>query len=224
MDEKDRVFIESLFARQGEQFLKSLDDKLAATVEGLEQRLTGTFDDKLAATVEGLEQRLTGTFDDKLAATVEGLEQRLTEKFDSKLAATAERFEQALHQAVAELTERFERRLSETKAEFKQQVSSVHESFDHKISLLSEGHESLARRLDRLEEKMDRLDNKMDKMELRLSHQIEKVAHELAEHLADPEPHSRGYRIKEESPAFTSAVGIDLAATVDEMKDPEPDT
>jgi hypothetical protein len=65
MDQKDRVFIESLFAKQGEQ----LQQQMAQ----MEQRLTGSFDKKLADTAERFEKRFEAS-DKKLADTAERLE------------------------------------------------------------------------------------------------------------------------------------------------------
>jgi hypothetical protein len=78
--------------------------------------------------------------------------------------------------------------------------------------------------LDRVDRKVDQLDDKMDKMDLRHSHEVGKVAADLAEHIADPDANQRaGYRVREESVSFGADARINLTATVDEMRDQDPD-
>lgn len=82
--------------------------------------------------------------------------------------------------------------------------------------------QTMLEKLDRLEGKLDRLNAKMDQMELRLSHQIEQVAAALAEHLAGPETDRGAYMIREERSSYQAGAEIHLFATVDEMKDKDP--
>lgn len=51
--------------------------------------------------------------------------------------------------------------------QFKQHVTAVAESFDHKISLLAEGHHVLLNKMEGLEERFDRLEEKFDRLDLR---------------------------------------------------------
>lgn len=80
----------------------------------------------------------------------------------------------------------FDRKLDERTEDFKQHVSSVYESFDHKLALLAEGHASLADKIDGIEILLDKIDTRLDRVET-----------SLAAHRADTEAHQGLYRVKE---------------------------
>ena len=117
MDQNDRVWIESLFAKQAEQIQQQLDQRFAATEERFDQRFAAIeerFDQRFAA-IEGL-------FERRLGAAEEWFEQRLdnvrvdfkqhvskvTEDFDIKIAKLAEG-----HQVVIERLDRIEESLQD---------------------------------------------------------------------------------------------------------------
>ena len=81
--------------------------------------------------------------------------------------------------------------------QFQQAVHAISESFDLKIGLLAEGHQSLAHKLDRVEARVEQLDAKIDGVELRLTGKLNKLSADLAAHRSDTEAHGNIYSVKE---------------------------
>jgi len=74
------------------------------------------------------------------------------------------------------------------------------EDFQHKLSIVAEGQQMLAERLDRFEDRvekrMDALENTIMNVDVKLTKKIDAVAADLTAHRADTESH-RGYRVCE---------------------------
>ncbi|MEA3544907.1 MAG: hypothetical protein U9R69_06760 [Thermodesulfobacteriota bacterium] len=99
--------------------------------------------------------------------------------------------------------------------QFQRHLGAVSESFDLKIGLIAEGHESLrseiqelarqtSDRFDLVDFKIDTLNQKIDgvaadlkKTDARLNQKIDGVAADLKAHRADTEAHHGVYRVKE---------------------------
>ena len=81
--------------------------------------------------------------------------------------------------------------------QFQRHVSSVSESFDLKIGMLADGHQSLTEKLERIEASIGQVDMKIDKVELSLTQNLNKIAGDVAAHRADTEEHHGIYRVKE---------------------------
>mgnify|MGYP005853932921 CR=1 FL=1 len=103
--------------------------------------------------------------------------------------------------------------------QFTRHVSTISESFDHKIGLIAEGHMTLHQaiqdlakrsdeRFDLLEFKIDsvaadlkatdeRLNAKIDSVEERLGNKLDAVATDLEAHRKDTEAHGGIYQVKE---------------------------
>lgn len=90
-----------------------------------------------------------------------------------------------------------EKLFSKQGEQFQQAVHAISESFDLKIGLLAEGHQSLAEKLDRVEARVEQLDNKIDNVELRLTGKLNNLSADLAAHRADTEAHGNIYSVKE---------------------------
>ncbi len=78
----------------------------------------------------------------------------------------------------------------EIKEDFRLQVGILSEDFQHKLQLVTEGHQMLS-------EKMDRMRGEMDNSMRSIDKKIDAVAVDLAAHRADTEGHKRGYMVKE---------------------------
>lgn len=67
--------------------------------------------------------------------------------------------------------------------QFQQYLGIIAENFEHKLAIVSEGHQMLSEKLDRVESS--------------LALKIDKIADEVTAHRADTEAHYGIYRVKE---------------------------
>ena len=80
---------------------------------------------------------------------------------------------------------------------FQRYVSVVAENSDHKLSLVSEGHQMLFDKLEVIEASIRQVDSKVDRVELSLTDKLNRIAADVSAHRADTEAHSGVYRVKE---------------------------
>jgi len=81
--------------------------------------------------------------------------------------------------------------------QFQQNVGIIAENFDHKLALVSEGHQSLSGQLERVEASLERLETNLVRVEANLGAKIDKISAEVTAHRSDPDAHRGLYRVKE---------------------------
>jgi hypothetical protein len=85
---------------------------------------------------------------------------------------------------------RIEKLLEKQTEQFQGYIGVVEESFQHKLSLVVEGQQMLA-------ERMDRMECRFEERFERLEHRVDALAANLAAHRKDTEAHGTVYRVKE---------------------------
>ncbi len=122
--ERLRIALEELLGAAIEDFQPRLDVKLAAAEERLDQHST-SLEQQVAATVEGAVERLRAPVEEKLAASTADFQQRL----DARLTAAEERIDkrsEALDQQATALVERAMERL---KGPIEEKLAAVNKDF-----------------------------------------------------------------------------------------------
>lgn len=193
MNEDDRRFIESLFAKQAEETGHRIAKQAEETERKIGKQLEEAVSHLAAFMMERTEEteRRFDSMDERLQET----ERRINVRMDERLQETESRIDARMDKRLQETEGRINARVDERLQESEHRLTALMETMEHKIDLVAEGQQILVERIDRFEHEVKEEFVKLDR-------RVTVLAADLAVHKADPHAHKGVYRVKEEHEEF----------------------